>query len=46
MTFAREPGGDLELGLHETHRDPSAEMPPPGTIMCTCGWCVIADPQV
>jgi cobalt-zinc-cadmium resistance protein CzcA len=21
-------------------------MPPPGTIMCTCGWCVIAEPQV
>jgi hypothetical protein len=21
-------------------------MPPPGTIMCTCGWWVSADPQV
>ena len=23
-----------------------AKMPPPGTIMWTWGWCVIADPQV
>ena len=26
-----------------THR---ARIPPPGTIMCTCGWCVIAEPHV
>ena len=25
---------------------PSAESPPPGTMPCTCGWCVIAEPQV
>jgi hypothetical protein len=25
---------------------PSAEMPPPGTIMCTCGWWVMAEPHV
>ena len=25
---------------------PSSEMPPPGTIMCTCGWWVIAEPHV
>ena len=29
-----------------TQRVPSSEMPPPGTIMCTCGWWVIAEPQV
>jgi len=28
------------------HCDPSSAMPPPGTIMCTCGWCVIAEPHV
>ena len=27
-------------------RDPSSDMPPPGTIMCTWGWCVMAEPQV
>src|SRR4051812_37277869 len=21
-------------------------MPPPGTIMWTCGWCIMAEPQV
>jgi hypothetical protein len=26
--------------------EPSNEMPPPGTIMCTCGWWVSAEPQV
>ena len=25
---------------------PSSDSPPPGTIMCTCGWCVSADPHV
>ena len=25
---------------------PSSDIPPPGTIMCTCGWCAIAEPQV
>ena len=27
-------------------RVPSGAMPPPGTIMCTCGWWVSADPHV
>ena len=30
----------------EIHLLPSSDSPPPGTIMCTCGWCVIAEPQV
>ena len=38
--------GRKKLGLAATHAEPSAESPPPGTIMCTCGWCVIAEPQV
>ena len=25
---------------------PSGARPPPGTIPCTCGWCVSAEPQV
>ncbi len=25
---------------------PSSEIPPPGTIMWTCGWCVMAEPQL
>jgi hypothetical protein len=29
------------LALTATHG-----MPPPGAIMCTCGWCVIAEPHV
>ena len=29
-----------------TQRVPSSDIPPPGTIMWTCGWWVIADPQV
>jgi hypothetical protein len=32
--------------LHEIQRLPSGASPPPGTIMCTCGWWVIAEPQV
>ena len=34
------------MGLHDIHREPSSDRPPPGTIMCTWGWCVIAEPQV
>jgi hypothetical protein len=34
------------LGRQAIHLDPSSERPPPGTIMCTCGWWVIAEPQV
>ena len=29
--------GGIKSGLHATHRVPSMEMPPPGTIMWTCG---------
>ena len=29
--------GRKKPGLHDTHRVPSSDMPPPGTIMCTCG---------
>ena len=29
--------GRKKPGLHDTHVVPSSEMPPPGTIMCTCG---------
>ena len=32
--------------MQETQRVPSGESPPPGTIMWTCGWWVIAEPQV
>src|SRR6202011_4056556 len=35
-----------KLAREATHRAPSMESPPPGTIMCTCGWWVIAEPQV
>ena len=35
-----------KAGRDEVHRLPLSAMPPPGTIMCTCGWWVIADPQV
>ena len=31
--------------VDETQRLPSGAMPPPGTIMWTCGWCVIAEPH-
>ena len=29
--------GRKKPGRHDTQRSPSSEMPPPGTIMCTCG---------
>ncbi len=35
--------GNRNLG-HETQRSPSSEIPPRGTIMWMCGWCVIAEP--
>ena len=35
-----------EGGRQAIQRSPSSEIPPPGTIMWTCGWCVIAEPQV
>ena len=37
-TGAREPAlAGKSPGRHDTQRAPSEEMPPPGTIMCTCG---------
>ena len=42
---ARARAGRSPAG-NDTQRVPSSEMPPPGTIMWTCGWCVIAEPQV
>jgi len=38
--------GRRKAGRDENHRLPSGAIPPPGTIMCTCGWCVIAAPHV
>lgn len=38
--------GSRKAGREETHRLSPSAMPPPGTIMCKCGWWVIADPQV
>jgi hypothetical protein len=34
------------LGRHEIQRVPSFEKPPPGTIICTYGCWVMAEPQV
>ena len=34
--------GRKKPGRQDTQRWPSGEMPPPGTIMCTCGWWVMA----
>ena len=38
--------GRRKAGRDDIHRRPSSETPPPGTIMWTCGWWVIAEPQV
>src|SRR6516225_9209310 len=35
-----------KLEREATHRALSSESPPPGTIICTCGWWVSAEPQV
>jgi hypothetical protein len=35
-----------EAGPARHQREPSSEMPPPGTIMCTCEWWVMVEPQV
>ncbi len=37
--------GRKKPGRQPTQR-PSASRPPPGTMPCTCGWCVSAEPQV
>jgi hypothetical protein len=38
--------GSRYLGRAATQRLPSCDRPPPGTIMFTCRWCVIVEPQV
>src|ERR1700738_1892925 len=38
--------GRKNVGRQAIQRSPSSDRPPPGTIMCTCGWCVSAEPQV
>ena len=38
--------GRRNAGRDDIQRAPSGAMPPPGTIICTCGWWVIAEPQV
>src|ERR1700731_3139871 len=44
---AREPAhGEEDVGSAGDPPAPSSEMPPPGTIMWTCGWWVSAEPQV
>jgi hypothetical protein len=39
------PGASSAAGTRPTCRR-RARMPPPGTIMCTCGWWVSAEPQL
>jgi hypothetical protein len=34
------------MARHAIHLDASSDNQPPGTIMCTCGWFVMAEPQV
>ena len=38
--------GRKKPGRQATQRLPSGASPPPGTMPCTCGWCVSAEPQV
>ena len=38
-------GGGVGL-MQRTQRVPSSDIPPPGTIIWTCGWWVIAEPQL
>lgn len=38
--------GRRNAGRDDIQRDPSRAMPPPRTIMWTCGWWVMAEPQV
>src|ERR1700693_3416246 len=37
--------GKKKLGLAATQREPSVESPPAGTIMWTCGWWGVGEPQ-
>src|ERR1700729_4486664 len=36
--------GRKKRGLQAIQREPSDDRPPPGTIMCRCGWGVRAEP--
>jgi hypothetical protein len=38
--------GKRNPGLQRTQTVPLSDIPPPGTIIWTCGWLVIAEPQV
>ena len=38
--------GSRKLGRQRIQRVPSNDIPPPGTIMWTCGWWVIVEPQL
>ena len=38
--------GSRKPGRQRTQRVPSSDIPPPGTIIWTCGWWVIAEPQL
>ena len=38
--------GRRNAGRDDIQRSPPGAMPPPGTIIWTCGWWVIAEPQV
>jgi ABC-type uncharacterized transport system substrate-binding protein len=38
--------GRRKPGLQRIQRVPSSDIPPPGTIIWTCGWWVIAEPQL
>src|SRR3984893_4913983 len=38
--------GRKKPGRQDTHLRPSKEIPPPRTVMWTCGWWASADPQV
>ena len=44
--FGQDADRQQKAGRDETQRVPSSEMPPPGTIIWICGWCVSAEPQV
>src|ERR1700746_876316 len=42
----KHPHGSRKPGLQRTQCVPSSDIPPPGTIIWTCGWWVIAAPQL
>ena len=42
----QHPHRQEKLGLQRTHRVPSSDIPPPGTIIWTCGSSVLAEPRL